>query len=355
MSACFVIAEGGVNHNGSPDRALRMVEVAAKAGVDAVKFQTFNAGHLIAASAPMAEYQLRNTGIRKSQLDMVRELELDLPAHKELKQAAETLGIEFLSTPFDVPSLDALLDMGLRRIKLSSGDLTYHDYLYTVARRGVPVILSTGMATLEEVRAALGALALGFLGLPKSTDAAREAASSVEGLAVLKGRVTLLHCTTEYPAPLETINLRAMETLRQAFDLPVGYSDHSLGLTVPVAAVALGATMIEKHFTLDRDLPGPDHRASLNPDDLVQMTRGIREAEQALGQAEKKPEPVELKNRAVARSSLVALRAIAKGEELTSGNLGCKRPGNGVSAELLWNYIGRTALRDYAADELIDG
>lgn len=354
MSRCFVIAEGGVNHNGSPERALRMVETAAAAGADVVKFQTFEAGRLIAAAAPMAEYQLRNTGRSRSQLEMVRELELPVQALPELKQAAEALGIEFLSTPFDEASLDLLLKLGIRRIKLSSGDLTHHDYLYTVASQGLPVILSTGMATLPEIEAALGALALGFLKLPRGSNAAREAYASDQGKAALRANLTILHCTTEYPAPLETINLHAMQTLREAFGLPVGYSDHSLGLTVPIAAVAMGAMLIEKHFTLDRDLPGPDHKASLDPAGLSAMITGIRETETALGHARKEPAPAELRNRAVARRSLVALRPVRSGETFSADNLGCKRPGTGVGAERLWDYLGRKAQRDYAADELID-
>lgn len=355
MSRCFVIAEGGVNHNGSIDRALEMIEVAADAGADAVKFQTFKAAELIAASAPMAEYQVRNTGQQRSQLDMVRELELDPAAHHRLQAAARARGIEFLSTPFDVPSLHFLVELGLARIKLSSGDLTHLDYLHTVARQGLPVILSTGMADLAEIETALGALALGFLDGQSAPGraAARAAYASAEGQALLRERVLLLHCTTEYPAPLASLNLRAMDTLASAFGLPVGYSDHSLGITVPVAAAARGAVLVEKHFTLDRDLPGPDHRASLDPAQLREMVRGIREVETALGHALKAPVAAEQRNRAVARRSLVALRPIRRGETYTRDNLGCKRPGSGIDAQNFWDYLGKVADRDYGPDELI--
>ena len=356
MSRCFVIAEGGVNHNGSVERALAMVEAAARAGADAIKFQTFRAESLIAASAPMADYQVRNTGQTRSQRDMVRELELDVSALPRLRDAALAHGIEFMSTPFDLESLDLLLDLGMQRVKLSSGDLTHVDYLFEVARRQKPVILSTGMADMGEIESALAALALGYLAPQTSPDAMQAAAAyrSAEGQAVLRDRVTLLHCTTEYPAPLAAISLRAMDTLSAAFGLPVGYSDHSLGLTVSVAAAARDAVLVEKHFTLDRELPGPDHRASLDVAELTQLVRAIRDVKVALGSPRKAPADAEIRNRAVARRSLVTLRPIRAGEPFNRSNLGCKRPGSGVPAIRYWEYLGRVAHRDYGADELID-
>jgi N-acetylneuraminate synthase len=354
MSRCFVIAEAGVNHNGSVARALELVDAAAAAAADAVKFQFFRAGQLIAAHAPMADYQVRNTGAARSQRDMVRELELDAGAMRELAQAAGKRRIEFMATPFDVQSLDELLGLGMQRVKVSSGDLTCLDFLWQVARRGKPVILSTGMATLAETAEALGATALGYLGEKADRRAVLPALRSVEGRRALEAQVTVLHCTTEYPAPLEAINLAAMATMRAEFGLPVGYSDHSLGVEVSIAAAALGACMIEKHFTLDQALPGPDHKASLSLDELRTLVRSIRNVELARGSGEKVPSSVELRNRDVARRSLVALRAIRAGEAFDAGNLGCKRPGTGVAASQLWEYLGRRATRDYAADELIE-
>lgn len=356
QDAVYIIAEAGVNHNGSLDAALRLVDVAAEAGADAVKFQTFKAGAIISRHAPKAAYQQRTTGAAESQLEMVRKLELSLEDHHTLLARCRERGIEFLSTPFDIDSARFLVrELGMGRIKLGSGEITNAPLLLEVARLGRPVILSTGMSTLAEVENALGVLAFGYLGRERASSAAfRDAYADDEGQAVLAGMVSLLHCTTEYPAPFEQVNLRAMRTLADAFGLPVGFSDHTPGIAIPVAAAALGARVVEKHFTLDKSLPGPDHRASLEPDELAAMVVSIRQVSAALGSAVKRPSAAELGNRAVARKSLVALRPVARGELFSADNLGCKRPGEGVSPFAWWDLLGRAAGRDYDEDEPIE-
>lgn len=353
----FVIAEAGVNHNGSIDRALRLVDVAADAGADAVKFQTFRAERLASRTAPKAEYQLRATGAAESQRDMLRKLELSEDAHRALLDRCRQRGIEFMSTPFDIESLRFLVEeIEMRWIKIPSGEITNGPLLLAAARTGKPILLSTGMSTLEEIGDALGVLAFGSLGLGQaaSTEEFRKALESPVGIRMLKEKVTVLHCVTEYPAPLEDVNLRAIGVIRETFPVEVGYSDHSLGLLAAYAAVALGATVLEKHFTLDKTLPGPDHRASLDPGELVAMVRGIRDISKAMGAARKAPTPSELKNRPVARKSLVAARAIRAGEPYSIENLLAKRPGNGMSPMKFWDMIGRAAPRDYAEDEQIE-
>ena len=305
----------------------------------------------------MADYQIRQTNVSETQLDMLTRLELDEAAHATLINYCDAVGIQFLSTPFDRESLDLLVRrFDLSRIKLASGEITNAPLLLWTAQSGKPVILSTGMATLGEVEAALSVLAFGYMGRKErpTFQGMQEAFCSEEGQALLRERVTLLHCTTEYPAPLGDVNLRAMQTLQRAFGLRVGYSDHTQGVSVPIAAVALGATIIEKHFTLDRSLAGPDHQASLEPDELSQMVRAIREVEVALGSDIKRPMPSELTNRIVARKSLVAARDILKGETFTEENLGMKRPGGGMSPYRYWDYLGRMAERNYSADEVIE-
>lgn len=352
----YIIAEAGVNHNGSLEQAIRLVDVAAEAGADAVKFQTFKADKLVSCSAPKAEYQVKNTGASESQHEMIRKLELDEAAHVALDLHCKAKGIEFLSTPFDLDSLDMLVwKFDLSRIKLSSGDITNAPLLFEVARTGKPVILSTGMSTLGEIELALGILAFGYSerNLSPSLPAFETAYGSAMGRKALHENVTLLHCTTEYPAPFADINLRAMATLRQAFGLPVGYSDHTQGIAIPVAAVALGAIIIEKHFTLNRNLPGPDHKASLEPDELKQMVCAIREVELALGSAIKQPAASELGNRRVARKSLVAARDICKGESFTQDNLVVKRPGDGISPICYWEWLAKIADRDYQQDDKV--
>ncbi len=351
----YIIAEAGVNHNGSLKMARKLVEAAAAAGADAVKFQTFTADRLLSRLAPKADYQIRTTAAGESQHDMLRKLELDEHAHEVLIAQCKICRIAFLSTPFDLESVDLLAGrFDLSCIKIPSGDITNAPLLLKIARTGKPAILSTGMSTLGEVEEALGVLAFGYLGSSEPSIAGfRTAYSSARGQAILKDRVTLLHCTSEYPAPPEDVNLTAMDTLQNAFGLPVGYSDHTQGIIVPIAAVARGAVVIEKHFTLDRTLRGPDHKASLEPDDLVQLVAAIRVVEQALGSGRKHPAPSELKNMRVARKSLMAACEIASGELFTSENISVKRPGTGLSPMQYWDLLTKKSSRLYSADELI--
>jgi N-acetylneuraminate synthase len=354
----FIIAEAGVNHNGSLEMALRLIDAAKAAGADAVKFQTFRSELVVSRQAAKADYQLANTGGSESQLDMVRKLEFDLATHRRLIEHCAQVGIQFLSTPFDIPSVDMLVEeLQVPILKIPSGEITHAALLIKAASTGRPVILSTGMCGLGDVEAALGVLAYGYLGEMVAPGLAAFSAAyrSAEGQAILQKKLTLLHCTTEYPAPLADVNLRVMDTLRSAFGLPVGYSDHTSGIVVPIAAVARGATVIEKHFTLDRKLPGPDHVASLEPDALKAMVDAVRQTEEALGGTVKFAAQSEVKNQSIARKSLVAARAIAHQEPFTAGNLTAKRPGTGVSPMLYWSYLGSRARRAYAPDELIDG
>jgi N-acetylneuraminate synthase len=352
---CLIIAEAGVNHNGSLDLAHRLVDAAADAGADVVKFQTFRAERLASRVAPKAAYQQRETGAEQSQLDMLRALELSEPAHRELLEHCGERGIEFLSSPFDTESLEFLVSLGIRRIKLGSGELTNAPMLLAVGQTGLPLILSTGMSTLAEVEAALGALAFGYApaGAAPSRAAFHAAWASAEARAKVVRQVSLLHCTTEYPAPRDQVNLRAMHTLEAAFGIPCGYSDHTEGIAVSLAAVALGATIIEKHFTLDRTLPGPDHKASLEPAALKALVDGVREVEAAMGDGVKVPVPVEIPNMIVARKSLVAAKPIARGEPITAEALAVKRPGSGLSPFDYWDLLGTAATADYLPDELI--
>lgn len=353
----FVIAEAGVNHNGDMDLARRLVDVAADAGADAVKFQTFRAQALASQNAPKAEYQTRTTGAEESQFEMLRRLELSEAHHDALIEHARQRQIEFLSTPFDPISLDLLTRrFGIRTIKVPSGELTNGPFLLQVARAADKVILSTGMSTLGEVEEALAVLAFGFTSDakgPERRESFQRAFASPEGQQALRERVTLLHCTTEYPAPLHEVNLRAMQTMATVFGLPTGYSDHTMGIHVSVAAAALGARIIEKHFTLDRALPGPDHEASLEPGELRDLIRQIRDIERALGDGIKRPTASEWSNRDIARKSLVAAQPIAKAAAYTEENLTAKRPGTGVSPMRMWDYIGSQAPRALDGDELI--
>ena len=330
MSKTLIIAEIGVNHNGNIDTAKKMIEVAKECGADIVKFQTFNTDALTSKFAKMAEYQKKNMGEEKSQKDMLKSLALSYDDFRELADYCKEVGIMFLSTPFDIGSvhfLDSLQDIW----KIPSGEITNYPYLVEIAKTKKKIILSTGMCAMDEVEASLKVL--------KDNGAAD---------------ITLLHCTTDYPAPLESVNLKAMLTLKEKFGCPVGYSDHTKGIEVSVAAVAMGAEVIEKHFTLDRNMPGPDHKASLEPDELKELVNAIRNVEKALGDGNKKPTESELQNRNVARKSIVALKPIKKGELLSEDNLTTKRPGNGISP-MLWNkIIGTSAKRDYEEDELID-
>lgn len=357
-SPVLFIAEAGVNHNGSVDMALQLVDAAAAAGADVVKFQTFRAASLASRHAPKAGYQARATGAEQSQLEMLQGLELDDAAHERLVDRCAERGIEFLSTPFDAASF-VLLTQRLRlgRLKIGSGDLTNAPLLLEVARWGGRLILSTGMSTLAEVEEALAVLAYGYTKpqeAPPSRQAFRTAFESEAGQAALRERVSLLHCTTQYPTPFEDVNLRAMDTLAGAFGLPVGYSDHTTGGAISLAAVARGACVIEKHFTLDRKLPGPDHEASLEPPELAALVRDVRAVAGALGDGVKRAAASERANRNVARKSLVAARAIARGELFSAENLTVKRPGGGAAPVLYWDLLGRAAARDYAEDEVLD-
>lgn len=349
-----MIAEAGVNHNGSLDMARKLIDIAAEAGSDAVKFQTFKAERMISRHATKADYQKKATGAAESQLEMVRPLELNAAAHKVLIEHARQAGIAFLSTPFDTESVDLLAkQLDLPTIKVSSGDITNGPLLLEIARHQKRVILSTGMSTLDEIELALGALAFGYLGRDDpSPKAFRKAFADRQNL--LSEHVSLLHCTSEYPAPFDNINLRAMDTLRTAFGLPVGLSDHSIGIAVPIAAVACGATMIEKHFTLNRSLPGPDHRISLEAAELKAMVACIRQVEAAIGDGTKQPTSAERKNASVARKSLVAGRSIRQGEVFSLDDIVVKRPGQGISPMQYWRWIGTKAKRDYAQDEILD-
>ena len=352
----YVIAEAGVNHNGDLELARRLIEAAAAAGADAVKFQSFKADSLVSRSAPKAPYQLKSTDQSESQYQMIRKLELSEVDHSTLIEHCKANGIEFLSTPFDHSSLSLLAnELNVSRIKVSSGDLTNAPLLLAAARTGKPLILSTGMSSVGDIEVALGVLAFGYTKSeePASTEVFEHAYASPEGQAALRERVTILHCTTEYPAPFADVNLRSMNTLAGTFGLPIGYSDHTVGISIPIAAAALGAAIIEKHFTLDRTLPGPDHKASLEPDELKQMVTAIREIELSLGSTVKRAAPSELKNRDVARKSIVASRDIRKGELFSEGNLTAKRPGGGLHPVRYWDFLGKVAERDYLADEKI--
>ncbi len=352
----YIIAEAGVNHNGALDMAIKLVDAAADAGADAVKFQTFRAEALVSSSAPKAEYQKASTDTEESQFDMLQKLELDEAAHITLANHCRVRGIQFLSTPFDMESIELLARrIKVPMLKISSGEITNGPLLLRAARTKKSVILSTGMSTLNEVRTALGVLAFGYTvqKVKPSLAAFQKAFISKEGQREIKSKVTLLHCTTEYPAPFKDVNLRAIETMRAAFGLPVGLSDHTSGIAIAIAAAALGASVIEKHFTLDRSLPGPDHKASIEPGELHQLVRSVREVEAALGSTKKAPTKSEKKNLQIARKSIVALRDIRRGERFTEENLGCKRPGSGVSPIKYWQLIGKYAHKNYRYDELV--
>lgn len=357
MNHTFIIAEAGVNHNGSLGKAKELIDIAAACGADAVKFQTFQADKLLTQAAPKADYQTIHTGKDESQYEMIKKLELSENDHYQLIEYCRQKKILFLSTPFDLASVDWLTKkFNLQTIKIASGEITNAPLLLHIARSGKPVILSTGMATLGDIEMALSVLAFGYLmhiQLAPTQDRLIDTYRSLAGQQILKQKVTLLHCTTEYPAPYADVNLRALDTLKQAFNLPVGYSDHTDGIEIAIAAVARGATTIEKHFTLDKNLPGPDHKASLEPNELERMINAIRHVEEALGEGNKIPSAAEFKNRLIARKSLVALSNIRKGDIFTELNLGLKRPGNGISGIYYWEWLGKIAQQDYIENELI--
>jgi N-acetylneuraminate synthase len=321
-----------------------------------VKFQTFKAEKLVSKSAPKAEYQKATTDAVESQFDMLKKLELDETAHLDLATHCRLRGIQFLSTPFDEESIVMLTEkIKVPLLKIPSGEITNGPLLVKAAQAKKPIILSTGMSTLSEIRTALGMLAFGYTrrNEPPSLVAFRKAYLSKPGHRALKANVILLHCTTEYPAPFVDVNLRAMDTLWKTFGLPVGLSDHTSGIAVAIAAAALGASTIEKHFTLDRGLDGPDHKASIEPDELCLLVKSVREVVDALGSRRKKPAWSELKNLKIARKSLVAMRDISRGDLFTTENLSCKRPGTGVSPLNFWRMLGKPACKNYRRDELI--
>lgn len=333
MKKVYIIAEAGVNHNGSLALAMRLVKAAKRAGADAVKFQTFKAELLAAPSARKAGYQVKTTGKHASQLDMLRKLELSRPAHLALKAYCAKSGIEFLSSPFDLDSADFLLKIGLRTIKIPSGEITNLPLLRKLARSGRKLIVSTGMCTLAEVNASLKAL---------------------YAAGARRARITLLHCNTEYPTPLSDVNLLAMSVMGRKFGLKFGYSDHTAGITVPVAAAALGAEVIEKHLTLDRGMRGPDHKASLEPREFAAMVAGIRAVQAALGDGLKRPTVSERRNAAAARKSLTAIEHIEKGGIFSRRNVAPMRPGGGLTPMLWDKLIGKRARRAFAPGEKIE-
>ncbi|EOB1665289.1 N-acetylneuraminate synthase [Campylobacter upsaliensis] len=331
MKKVLIIAEAGVNHNGDINLAKKLIEQAAKAGADVVKFQTFKANSCVSVSAKKAKYQLETTAKEESQLEMIKKLELSYESHFELMKHCKKHGIAFLSTPFDLESVEFLRGLDLPYFKIPSGEITNLPYLKAVAKCKKKVLLSTGMANLGEIEAALTIL---------RKNGTRN--------------ITLLHCNTEYPTPFEDVNLNALKTLKEAFKLEVGYSDHTEGIVASLGAVALGAVVIEKHFTLDKTMEGPDHRASLEFEELRALCKGIRELEKALGSGIKKASKSEAKNKIIARKSLVAKREIQKGEKFSEENLTTKRPGSGISAMRYEEYLGKRALKTYKKDELIN-
>ena len=328
----IIIAEAGVNHNGSIVNAKKLVDVAVEAGADYVKFQTFKADKLASKAAPKATYQQATTGTENSQLDMLRQLELSEADHRELLAYCQQKDIQFLSTPFDVDSIDLLVELGITLGKIPSGEITNLPYLRKMGQSFREIVMSTGMADMQEVKAAMDVLIQA---------------------GMKKENITILHCNTQYPTPMKDVNLRAMQSIRDTLSVTVGYSDHTLGIEVPIAAVALGATLIEKHYTLDRTMEGPDHKASLEPQDLRDMVCAIRNIEQAMGSGIKQTSDSERENIAIARKSIVASRPIVAGELYSAENLTIKRPGNGISGMEWDRVIGLTAPRDFQEDELI--
>jgi len=332
LSKVFIIAEAGVNHNGSTELAKKLIDVAVHSGADAIKFQTFKAENLVSKKAQKAEYQKQTTDSKESQFEMIKKLELDVDTHQALMAYCAEKNILFLSTPFDHDSINLLNKLGLDIFKIPSGEITNSPYLKQIGALNKQVILSTGMANLGEIEAALAVLV---------------------SAGTQRKRITVLHANTMYPTPMEDVNLKAMQTIGQAFDIAYGYSDHTLGIEVDIAAVAMGASVIEKHFTLDKTMEGPDHKASLEPDELKAMVKAIRNIELALGSRVKQVSNSERPNMAVARKSLIAKIDIKQGEQFTENNLTIKRPGAGISPMRWDEVIGQTAQKNYLADDLI--
>jgi len=327
----YIIAEAGVNHNGNLDIAFKLVDAAKVAGVDCIKFQTFNTSNLVLKTARMADYQKRNIGEGNSQFDMLKRLELSYKSFKKIHDYCNKVGIDFMSTPFDFDSIDFLSSLKMRYWKIPSGEITNLPYLERVGKLNKQLIISTGMSTLNDIKNAIKVI--------------RQFSSN---------QIILLHCTTEYPAPYDEVNLKAMLTIKKQFNVEVGYSDHTTGIVIPVAAVALGASVIEKHFTLDKNMKGPDHKASLEPLELKEMVNNIRIIEQSLGDGEKNPTPSEEKNLLISRKSIVASKHINLGDFFSEQNLTTKRPANGISPMKWYDVIGKKALKDYEKDEIIE-
>lgn len=333
MDKVLIIAEAGVNHNGDMDLARQLIDRAAEAGADIVKFQTFISTEMATKASPLAGYQTRSGSTSTDQLDLLSRLELSVDDHKLLKDHCAMRGIEFFSTAFDLKSLDLLFSLGFKRFKIPSGEITNLPLLRRIGSFRCHVLLSTGMATLGEIEDAIQVL---------------------ETMGTERQKITVMHCSTEYPTAMEDVNLNAMNSIGKAFNVQVGYSDHTQGIEVPIAAVALGAKVIEKHFTLDRNLPGPDHRASLVPHELNLMTSCIRNIERAMGDGIKRPNPNEFKNKMVVRKSIVAREFISRGELFTEKNLTTKRPGTGISPMRWESVVGKIAKRDFQVDEIVE-
>ena len=333
MSRVFIIAEAGVNHNGSLELAIKLVDAAVEAGTDAVKFQTFKADSLVSKTALKAGYQMKTTSADEAQHSMLKRLELDDHAHRVINSYCKSKNIQFLSTPFDVASADFLNSLGMKMYKIPSGEITNLPYLRHLGRFGKEIILSTGMANLGEIEDAL---------------------SIFESVGLDRSKIYVLHATTEYPCPFDAVNLRAMLTIRDAFGVKVGYSDHTMGIEIPIAAVALGATVIEKHLTLDRSMEGPDHQASLERHEFEAMVIAIRNLEHSLGDGVKRPTPNELNNKLTIRKSLVAAKSIKAGELFSEKNIVAKRPGTGISPARWDEVMGKTANKDFFSDDLIE-
>ena len=355
----FIIAEADVNHNGKPELALKLIDVAADAGADAVKFQTFKSESLVTKNAAKAEYQQKITNAEESQFEMLKKLELTHETYIELVARCKKRGIKFLSTAFEMESLSFLNNViGLNTLKIPSGEITNGPLLLAHAQTGCELIVSTGMTTLSEIEDGLGVIAFGLMhgddsSIEPTRDSFAEAISSPVGQNMLKEKVTLLHCTSDYPAPSADINLNAMLSIGNTFGLKIGYSDHSEGIAVSIAAATLGATILEKHFTIDKGLPGPDHVASLDPTELKELVIAVRTIELAMGNGRKEPSPSEMRNKNVSRKSLFAACDIAEGEVFTKENLAIKRPGNGISPMEYWDILGKKSQKNYREEEII--
>ena len=351
-----IIAEAGVNHNGDKELALNLIDVASDAGADIIKFQSFSAESLVSLNAPKADYQMIKTNKDESQFEMLKKLELSKDDYISLKIRCEEKGIEFLSTPFDEKNLQFLIDLGIRRIKIPSGEITNGPLILSAARSGLPLIISTGMSDIEEINLALAVVAFGISESLKSNPSKEKLnriVKSKEFKTIIKDHVTLLHCTTEYPAPYSSVNLKAINSLREYFGTKVGYSDHTEGLIVPIVAASLGASVIEKHITLNKNFSGPDHSASIEPTELIKLVENIRNVEESMGDGIKSPQECELKNRIIARKSLFAFKDIKKGEMFTQNNIVAKRPGNGVTPMEYWDLLGSLTSQKYSVGDLV--